>query len=235
MGVQKNAKYKVWNGTDYDTIHFETNYDQIVGEKPYEIFGRDGGTKGNPSNFGLRETGVYNINAMKDATPPYGDANTQLYGTLENFNYDNGRYTLQRFTDTEGRMFVRIYNTAIGQYWGDWTHYLDGRNFELSNNITGYQKLSSGLILQWGTTTVNIGNRQEKRINITFPIMFWNQYLVIASVVKNKTNNNTDWVTSIQANLIKYSQSTAILTVSDIIGVDKNYDFEIQWFVIGTV
>lgn len=38
MATQKNATYKVDNGTDFDEIHFKTNTEQVVGLKSYTEF-----------------------------------------------------------------------------------------------------------------------------------------------------------------------------------------------------
>lgn len=70
------------------------------------------------------------------------------------------------------------FGSAVDKYQSNWGS---------SKAITGYQKLPSGLIIQWGSTTVAtvVGNNVNK--DVTFPIAFPGGGLIGFAVPKNAT------------------------------------------------
>jgi hypothetical protein len=73
-------------------------------------------------------------------------------------------------------------------------------NFDSSLSSNGYQKLPSGLIIQWGTATDG---------TITFPITFPNAAFVVIPVWKDTNASSTAYSTT--ANIISTSQCTIFI------------------------
>lgn len=71
-----------------------------------------------------------------------------------------------------GSIFVRAFNVTA---WSDWKPLWAGDASHLFAS-NGYQKLPSGLIMQWGT----IGHASPGTIVVNFPVVFPNGVLVIA-------------------------------------------------------
>lgn len=85
----------------------------------------------------------------------------------------------------------------------------------------GYQKLPSGLIIQWGSVATS--GTGSKTSNVTFPIAFPSACLQVIPALEGDQQNAEDTVTS-------HSKSTTGVTLTSIItGVDKT----VVYFAIG--
>lgn len=90
-----------------------------------------------------------------------------------------------------------------------------GSSFE--NN--GYQKLPSGLIIQWGNNTMIYG---QKYVDVTFPISFPNNALL---VIGSDSNASDGAVTSFAFKVINQSTFTAYQATT--------YSYDFAWMAIG--
>jgi hypothetical protein len=101
----------------------------------------------------------------------------------------------------------------------------DGFNVSLSSN--GYQKLPSGLIIQWGTES----NSVSGTINITFPIQFTNAvYSVIAVPI---VNSPTGWDIVTLNGSPTLTNATFNRLYGDGITGFSNANFDIKYQAIG--
>jgi len=67
------------------------------------------------------------------------------------------------------RIYSRAYNAGSGR-WTAWVKTVTALDYQQSFGATGWQKLPSGLILQWGTLTpLNSGSTMEIKLPIAFP------------------------------------------------------------------
>lgn len=71
-------------------------------------------------------------------------------------------------------------------------------DFTLTLNSNGYQKLPSGLILQWGSTFVSCAAGSAVYSNVSFPIAFPNTSLAVYTTASNYNGQHTASSESIQ-------------------------------------
>jgi hypothetical protein len=129
-----------------------------------------------------------------------------------NTNIDNGYFN---FKSDDKIWDVRINGNKV---W----HAGDGVASKASN---GYQKLPSGLIIQWGAYSSTSSANTFDKVSVTFPISFPNAVIsVIGSCGSGNINNNF-------INITFESQSTSGFTGvrADAVGMD----YSVQWFAIG--
>lgn len=98
------------------------------------------------------------------------------YGTSHN-NCDN--WIWQEYYDTNGNRFWRY--KVNNSSWTSWTRKIDGSGFSNSFNDNGYQKLPSGLIVQWGIVSKHLkgGENGMHFVDVNYPIRFPNKALCI--------------------------------------------------------
>lgn len=98
------------------------------------------------------------------------------YGTAHN-NCDN--WIWQEYYDTNGNRFWRY--KVNNSSWTGWTRKIDGSGFSNSFNDNGYQKLPSGLIVQWGIVSKHLkgGENGMHFVDVNYPIRFPNKALCI--------------------------------------------------------
>ena len=115
------------------------------------------------------------------------------------------------------------------------------------NMITGngpkqqnsYLKLPSGIIIQWGATSVSIPNRSSNTATATFPTPFPNKLLTIQTNVNrnistmDKTGCENIISNGIMASGINVDKTKVDILARDCIGSGENWTFEIGWFAIG--
>lgn len=106
------------------------------------------------------------------------------YGMLEVIMYSS-HWLIQRYTSlnsdgTIGAKYERSYYG--GSTWTDWV-----AQYPLSATNTGYQKLPTGVIIQWGILAINASTSSQ---SITFPISFKNRCgsVICQNVYSNSKN-----------------------------------------------
>ncbi len=104
-----------------------------------------------------------------------------VYGMLEVIMYSS-HWLIQRYTSinangTIGQKYERSYYG--GATWTDWT-----AQYTSSTGVNGYQKMPTGVIIQWGTSTIAASTSSSA---ITFPISFPSR---CGSVVCQNTYSN---------------------------------------------
>lgn len=115
--------------------------------------------------------GVYNAESDTIARtisnmPTSGDSRVAF--SLEVIRISKGKDSFcQRVTYYVPResspVFVR---TKIGS-WGSWSMVFNTKNCPMTKAYTGYQKLASGLIIQWGNSKIPIGSVST---TVTYPV-----------------------------------------------------------------
>ena len=115
------------------------------------------------------------------------------------------------------------------------------------NMITGngpkqqnsYLKLPSGIIIQWGVTSVSIPSKSSNTATATFPTPFPNKLLTIQANVnrnistKDKTGCENIISNGIMASGVDIDKTKVDIFAKDVIGSGSNWTFEIGWFAIG--
>lgn len=188
MATQKNAEYKVHNGTDFDTINFKTILEQVKfpdGTSLLDFFNNGGivggpirGPEGTSGQRFLEHTGVFNgrnaLLRMNTANMSGYPALINLIEDLDNSNNNNGfLFALGngKNGDAYKDSFLRPVYSAYGAGsvnlgspsvpWDD--VYIKG----VLKATNGYNKLTNGFIEQWGVATVT-----GTTLAITLPIQY---------------------------------------------------------------
>ncbi|MGY5237932.1 gp53-like domain-containing protein [Clostridium tertium] len=169
MGVQKNATYKVHNGTDFDEINFKTIMEQVKfpdGTSLLDFFNNGGKING---DLDLVKNGITSHFGYSSFTPVCSSWSVKG-GIIEtpvgmNLAVHPGQWSaLLPFVNNDlslGNEYYKFKDIWIGEFL---------------KSPNGYTKLPNGFILQWGVVDAQHNN------NIYYPIIFPNVALaVIAS------------------------------------------------------
>lgn len=162
-------------------------------------------------------------------SPP--TSQTALFGIVQVF-YKNGNELFQIVTLHNTESWIRFRN-GIGE-WSQWNKVPDMRDFESRYGEHGYQKLPGGLIIQWGSMTINIGgNSHSAKQDIVYPIAFKNPAFFVTGNIDNVDFNGegiTNNFTLHVFNLDRVAGATVVINnVLNPYGSIAN----IKWYAIG--
>jgi hypothetical protein len=101
-----------------------------------------------------------------------------------------------------------------------------GQTFTQSLAANGWQRLPSGLILQWGKTTVSA---LDTNVSVVLPVSFPNSALNASVSTENSAGNNT---ADAQPGIISLSTTTLVLR-SMLNGTGQTVPSALYWFAIG--
>lgn len=168
MGIQKNATYKVHNGTDFDEINFKTIAEQVKfsdGTSLSDYF-KNGKLSNSDTSF--------DIQALDD-----------LILMLKTKRASDGRIGDVAIVNNQGELAFRPTGgtgTKAMDLGSDDYRWKDVWVGDFLKADSGYTKLPNGLILQWGkTTTVNTPATPGWTV---FPIVFPNNcFTVVCSII----------------------------------------------------
>jgi len=163
--------------------------------------------------FGKINTSLTNLN--NDKLEKSGDTMTGLLTTLGGIDLEVSSVP----TGKVGRMHANGATNQIYYHDGtDWRNMWHHGNNPASVSANGYQKLASGMILQWGTTTEIAPNILAE---IVYPIVFPNTCFALAATVES------DW-DDVAAAVVSYVSR-------DLSGVTHNASAskKIKWIAIG--
>jgi hypothetical protein len=124
-----------------------------------------------------RLTGSYRFASTDANTPASGVA-----GTLEVIAASANAVNQMAMDSASTRMWTRFWN---GTVWSAWSEIWRTTGVAESLNNPGYQRLPSGMILQWGQNSIAANSNQT----ITFPVAF---PFFCFSVVATLTNTTAD-------------------------------------------
>ena len=124
-----------------------------------------------------RLTGSYRFASTDANTPSPGVA-----GTLEVIAASANAVNQMAMDSASTRMWTRFWN---GTVWSAWSEIWRTTGVAESLNNPGYQRLPSGMILQWGQNSIAANSNQT----ITFPVAF---PFFCFSVVATLTNTTAD-------------------------------------------
>jgi hypothetical protein len=133
-----------------------------------------------------------------------GDANTPasgVAGTVEVIAASASAVNQMAFDSASSRMWTRFWN---GTVWSAWSEIWRTTGVAESQNNPGWQRLPSGLILQWGQNSVAANGNQA----ITFPLAF---PFFCFSFVATLSNTITDLTTQFTPQLRGLTATTATL------------------------
>ncbi|GAB6169704.1 hypothetical protein JCM1393_21640 [Clostridium carnis] len=187
MGVQKNATYKVHNGTDFDEINFKTILEQVKfpdGTSLLDFFNKGGTISGNLDigNNEIKGNGVMLIKRFESGT--VGVGSTQQESQI----ISKSRPTMLTLQGKD-----EIVGKADFSRGG-------------SGNAT-WNKDANGVIVQRGEISINSG-----QTIVNLPIRFTDNYQVVANdtsssvnaVTVNKRDNTSFNVYSSKAGYIRW-------------------------------
>lgn len=97
-------------------------------------------------------------------------------------NQDYAVQTLIRYNQLET---YQRFTTNSGQSWSDWCMQLNTANSPLHKSGHGYQRLSSGLIIQWGYITSDTNDTTQHNLWVNYNLVFPN---AVSYVSVNATN-----------------------------------------------
>lgn len=146
--------------------------------------------RGNVTDFNnVLDEGMWNVESSSNVpNAPYNDGSNGLWGVLE--VYSKHSELFQRFTSNYGKMFIRFRN--FQGIWSDWNRQVSDKDFVQNFNTNGYQKLPSGLIIQWGKVDVEMQNRWDRWGSFPLPISV-NGVLNISATVTGCSNGDPIW------------------------------------------
>jgi len=143
---------------------------------------------------------------------PYQEAGARRV-TLEVFRDPTNTLTMQKLTYEAGTGAGRIYFRVVGETWFE--IYTNKNNPSLLSNV-GYQKLASGLIIQWGSGHTSAGS-----LSVTLPIAYPSNHLITIPVAETGDVN---------ANLTTASYTTSGVTILCSNAVENIF---VRWYSIG--
>jgi hypothetical protein len=134
-----------------------------------------------------RLTGSYRFASTDANTPAAGVA-----GTVEVIAASASAVNQMAFDSASSRMFTRFWN---GTVWSAWSEIWRTTGVAESLAADGWQRLPSGLILQWGAAVIAAANTPQ---TVTLPTTFvTTNYRVVAnSVSVNSTGGGVDFTSS---------------------------------------
>lgn len=105
-------------------------------------------------------------------------------------------------------------------------------DFSWSTSANGYQRLPSGLILQWGSTTLPNPGSSSSNLTVTFPIAFPNTaYYAGGSALAQSNSTFGQWPSVNVQNL--GTTSFRLVVDSTVSSIPINQDIPLRWFAIG--
>lgn len=157
------------------------------------------------------------------------------------------RNTTYENTLNNGTWTGWIDKNKLASYTQDSTHRLiSDAEKNVWNMVTGngtkqqnsYLKLPSGIIMQWGVTSLDIPSGGAITREISYPITFPNKcFFVMANATRNITTNSATGVENIVVNGVLCKGNTdknkVTITGRDCVGSGQTWTFEIGWFAIG--
>ena len=122
---------------------------------------------------------VYKEDGVSIPNAPYSG---NIYGALEVFR-TNSSELLQRFTEFNGAIHLRFRN--YNNNWSTWVKVPTTEDFKSNNNQTsGFQKLPSGIIIQWGNTQIDFTSDRGKGY-VNYPVAFTSYCHAMGNVGNN--------------------------------------------------
>ena len=115
-------------------------------------------------------------------------------------------------TYNDNTMFIMTCNNGT---WSDWSKFYSEyskptpaeigtaslQDFTSSKGSTGYQKLPSGLIIQWGSVDISCRPSASSSADVTLPVAFPNKCVsTFANANFNNITNTTDWLDGVYVN-----------------------------------
>lgn len=101
---------------------------------------------------------------------PGGAVGSGRVGVLQVSRVDGDRVIQQWRPITSNQIWERRY---FGSAWLPWRRLWDGENIDQSFGVNGYQRMPSGLIMQWGQVAAS-GALADETMSVVFPIPFPN-------------------------------------------------------------
>lgn len=232
----------MWEGKNSFSFKFNSKdpiYDRI------KISGKD--------VLGITKSGKYaGVNCINN---PFGNNNEWAYYDVDvhSTTYKKiiarsyNRNTTYENTLNNGTWTGWIDKNKLASYTQDSTHRLiSDAEKNVWNMVTGngtkqqnsYLKLPSGIIMQWGVTSLDIPSGGAITREISYPITFPNKcFFVMANATRNITTNSATGVENIVVNGVlckgNTDKSKVTITGRDCVGSGQTWTFEIGWFAIG--
>ncbi|GAA0106672.1 hypothetical protein UT300013_32960 [Paraclostridium sordellii] len=181
-------------------------------------------------NNGTLEGKYYlSSNTLIPNSPP--TSQTSLFGIVQVF-YKGGNELFQIATLHNAETWIRFKNFRAE--WSQWNKVPTMNDFESRYGEHGYQKLPGGLILQWGSMTINMsGNSHSAKQDIVYPIAFKNPAFFVTGNIDNVDFNGegiTNDFTLHVFNLDRVAGATVVINnVLNPYGSIAN----IKWYAIG--
>lgn len=162
---------------------------------------------------------------------PNAPYNGNIYGALEVF-HTNDTELMQRFTSANGKIYIRIKNFE-GTWWA-WSNMPTIGEFSCDFNSstgTGFQKLPSGMIIQFGTTKIGFNdNTCIGTAKIYYPLAFTK----FCKCTGNLETNDYGGYNETNAIVGGQTLSNGYAEVRDIQGRPRTgYTATVTWIVIG--
>ena len=170
--------------------------------------------------------GTYSVGSTSDLpNAPYFDGRG-IYGTLEVLTKKNEN--IQRFTSNINIIFIRFKNYE--GTWSNWVKQININDFESGVNATnGYQRLPSGMLIQWGTTLITFTNYRASGY-IYYPITFKEFSNITGNVASNDYGGYCETIASVACDNLSRGYAEALDFES------KNLNgkqVRINWMAIG--
>ncbi|WP_057541421.1 pyocin knob domain-containing protein, partial [Paraclostridium sordellii] len=162
---------------------------------------------------------------------PNAPYNGNIYGALEVF-HTNDTELMQRFTSANGKIYIRIKNFE-GTWW-KWSNMptIGDFSWDFNNSTgTGFQKLPSGMIIQFGTTKIGFNdNSCIGTAKIYYPLAFTK----FCKCTGNLETNDYGGYNETNAIVGGQTLSNGYAEVRDIQGRPRTgYTATVTWIAIG--
>lgn len=172
------------------------------------------------------DIGIYYVYKDNGSIPnaPYSD---NIYGVLEVF-HTNSSELMQRFTEFNGSIYLRFRN--YNNNWSKWRKVPTTEDFKANNNQTsGFQKLPSGVIIQWGSIQIDFTSDRGKGY-INYPIAFTSYCRAVGNVGNNDYGGFCDTSAIVQGDSLTRAYAEIInLNGQNIAGKHAS----VNWIAIG--
>ncbi|WP_373599415.1 pyocin knob domain-containing protein [Paraclostridium bifermentans] len=185
------------------------------------------GNIGSSSDFNnATAVGVYGVGY--DNTIPNAPVSGGLYGVLEVLSKPNE--LIQRVTSSSGDIWIRLRNWQ--GVWASWHKLTKVEDFVGVYGESGFQKLPSGLLIQWGRhRDIVPKGGWSKDGTFAFPIAFKALYSAVATVTDCNSGNSVWGEVSVR----HYTNDSLKYTILDrrtqVVPNDQVYAFD--WIAIG--
>lgn len=182
--------------------------------------------RGNVSDFNnTLDEGMWNVESGSNIpNAPYNDGTNGIWGVLE--VYSKHTELFQRFTSNGCQIYIRFRNYTGA--WSTWEKQSSDKDFKSNFNTNGYQKLPSGLIIQWGKVDVEMYGRWDRYGDITLPISV-NAVLNISATVTGCSNGDSIWG---DVSVKHKDNSTLSWTCIDQRQQSQNFVYAFEWMAI---